>query len=299
MDHIQDFADNAGIFGDGGILHLRISGFQHVFLPVAPVDVGAGVAVAGIRQRLGAGEVLQAGAGDGRAFDAQIVQLRRVIFVGNLQLGGVQLDIHPADVVDQIHKLIEVHIGIVGDVHAVVLVDGFDRQIGFAVCPGVGQLGAAVTVHLHIGIPRQRGHLDFVVRPVDGDDNHGVRPPHIVVLPGVQTEQGNIGDILAEFDIGIDAGAAADFAGAVDPVKERRDHRHNGDRQRRQHRRRDDSDADCQLLFGQLFLAARCPQTHRLRLLCRTGCAASGTKRFIFAEIFSAFVAMHIIIPSL
>lgn len=50
----------------------------------------------------GAGQVSHAGTGYRRTGDAEAVQLRRIVIVENIQLAGIQLHIHAADVINQL-----------------------------------------------------------------------------------------------------------------------------------------------------------------------------------------------------
>ena len=118
---------------------------QHLSLAGGAAAAAVG-AVAGITQSLRPLEQNAAGALHLGDVVTVILAPRIVAFVHMIALGGGHVHVDAAQIINGIHKLAEVDVGIVGDVHTEVLVEGLHRQLTVTVGPGVGQLLLAVTV---------------------------------------------------------------------------------------------------------------------------------------------------------
>ena len=223
MAHIQQLGGHVGQLGDGGGLNPLKHRLEHVALAVGTHQVGVDLTDTGVGQSLSAGQRLHTGALHLADVALALLLHPLDVLVQLAQLTGLDVDLHTADIIDDVHKLHEVDVHILGDVHIEIGVDGLDGRLGagaliirlgeildavivevgvlrfaVAVVKGVGQLGAAggvaqiiilaVALHVHQGVASQRGHLDagiICIAAVDGEDDDGVGVEGLAVAQSI------------------------------------------------------------------------------------------------------------------
>ena len=198
----------------GAALHLLQYGGEHAALALRALVVGvdqADAAVAGGEQAV---QVQRAALGVGLGVDVVAVLLRVHgvdllegvvgVLVQLLQLLVLDLHVHAADGVHQIHHGAEVHDDVVRDVQLEGFVDHAHGHLRAAVGVGGVQLVLAVAGDLHQRVA-QRGHQPYRI-VAHGGDHHGVAAL-LAVLEEVHAQQQDVHPVawqaVGEGELGI------------------------------------------------------------------------------------------------
>ena len=114
-----------------------------------------------------------------------------------------QVYLHASQKIDDVGKLVEVHLHVAVDVDAEIVFQSLIQKGHSA--GGVGHIDPVLAVagDFDIGIPEEGSHGQFLFGFVEGTQDHGIRTRPGLVLPAVLTDEQNVDDVAVPADVGV------------------------------------------------------------------------------------------------